>query len=147
MTFKDFIIGLSVNNVFNPDVSLLSGTSRRLPISANLMVGGFLDLAPKYILFPHATAVYNQDEYYASAGLKFNTPYVNLAGAYSKDKLREDLSASIGMNYKRTFFGLTYAQPMNTDGPGEFRVFLNSSLIRDFEAFQSDFAKKIKQFY
>lgn len=148
LQYNDLIASLSLQNILNPDVSLIDGEGRRLPLSANLMVGGFLHLGEKYTLFPSAIAVYNNEGYYAKTSLDFNTPYFNLAAAYIADELQQDLNATLAMHYKRMYFGLIYSQPIEgLDNGPELRVFLNSALFKDKKLFKSDFAKQIAKFY
>ncbi len=148
MQYKELIVSLGLQNIMNPDVSLVNGTTRKLPMSVNLMVGGFLNLGKNNTLFPSVIGVYNADGYYAKASLDLNTQYFNIATAYIADHNQQDFAATLAMHYKKMYFGLIYSQPLaGLDNNPVFRVFLNTGLFKDRKLFKSKFADNISKFY
>ena len=148
MQYNDLLVSLSLDNILNPNVSLVEGQNRALPFSANVLVGGFLNIGKNYTFFPSAMAIVNQDGFFAKAGLDFNTPYFNISGAYIKDDIQTDIKGSLAMHYKKMYFGLVYSQPIEgMNSKPTFRIFLNSSLFKDRKLFKSNFAKEVAKFY
>jgi hypothetical protein len=148
MTYKNLIVGLSVENLLKQNVSLVRGEARNLPFTGNLMVGGFLNLGENITLFPSALAVYTPDDFYTKASLDFNANKFNFAAAYTLENEVQDLSGSIGFRYKKMFMGVSYAHPLTDESQlPRFNLFFNSTLIKGMDMFRSDFAKQMKKFY
>ncbi len=148
MAYKDFIMGVSVENLIKQNVSLVKGEARNLPFTGNLVVGGFLDLGPKITLFPSALAVYTPDDFYTKAGLDISTEKFNIGAAYTMENEVQDLSASVGFRYNKMYFGLQYAHPLTDENDlPRFNLFLNTSLIKGMDMFKSKFAKQMMKFY
>ena len=147
LNYEGLLVAVGVNNLTNPSTALVEGQSQRLPLRANATVGGFLDLGV-LTFFPNAIAVYSPDEFFTKIGLDIHSQYVNLSAAYIADDLQQDISFTLASHYKKTFFGISYAQPLNEqDGIGDIRVFLNSSLFNSMNLFRSGFAEQIEKFY
>ena len=148
MQFKKLILSLAVSNISNPAVSMIEGEKRNLPLSADIMLGGFVKLGENITLFPSAIATFNNENYFVRTAVNMNTKYFNLNAAYLSDDIRQDISASLGFHYKKSFFGLKFDQPLGSSAQDPiFQIFLNSGIFKDRKMFKSDFAKQIGLFY
>ncbi|MFY0642923.1 MAG: type IX secretion system membrane protein PorP/SprF [Bacteroidia bacterium] len=149
VNWKNLLVSAAINNAFSPDVSLLQGEERELPLQVNMTVGGFLNLGENTTLFPSYIGVYQKDDFLSRLSLNLHTKHFNVAGMYTADKTQSDLTASLAMHYKRSFFGLSYSQQLDggVDNSPVFKVFINSSLFKSAKLFKSKFAKDIYEFY
>lgn len=153
MKYKNLMLGLSVENLLQQDVSLSKLETRKIPFTGNFIVGGFLSLGEKATLFPSAVAVFSNDDIYAKASVDLSTEKWIFSSAYSTENLLQDISASVAFKYKKTIVGLKYAMPLSSSNTGlandipSFNIFLNSTLVKGVKLFKSDFAKEMKKFY
>ncbi|MBT8326393.1 MAG: type IX secretion system membrane protein PorP/SprF, partial [Bacteroidia bacterium] len=69
MKYNNLMVGLSVENLLQQDVSLSKLESRKIPFTGNFIVGGFLPLGEKATLFPSAVAVFSSDDIFAKASI------------------------------------------------------------------------------
>mgnify|MGYP001579282146 FL=1 len=152
VNYKNLMAGLSIENFLGSNVSLSEAETRKLPFTANLVLGGFVGVG-KNTLFPALVLVANQDDFYTKASLDFSTEKMNFATAYISEPQRTDISGSIAYKGKKSFYGIKYLHPLNDDTGGlvntvpTFSLFLNSTLFKSRNLFKSDFAKKMKQLY
>jgi hypothetical protein len=153
MKYKSLMVGLSIENLLQQDVSLSKLETRKIPFTGNFILGGFLGLGEKATLFPSAVAVFSNEDIYAKASIDLSTEKWIFSSAYSTENLLQDLSASVAFKYKKTIIGLKYAHPLSTSSSGlrndipSFNIFLNSTIVKGVKLFKSDFAKEMKKFY
>jgi hypothetical protein len=154
MSYKSLILGASVENFIGQNVSFDKSDDRKLPLTANILVGGFLNIGEKLIVFPSGLFIANKNDMYAKATLDLSFEKFNITTAYIQENDLQDLSAALGFRFKKTFAGIKYNHPLSsgatsriqTDLPS-FNLFLNSTLFKSRDLFKSDFAKKMKRFY
>ncbi len=154
MSYKDLILGASIENFLGQDVSLIALESRKVPFTANVILGGFLSIGEKWVIFPSALLMANEEEVYTKATLDLSADKLNFTAAYILENNLQDLSASIGYRFKKTFAGIQYVHPISGDNTARiqsdlpsFNLFLNSTLFKNRDVFKSDFAKKMRLFY
>lgn len=148
LTYKKLLASLSVNNALSPNVSLIEGTERRLPLTAQFLLGGFVGLGKKATLFPYANVSIFNNEYFTELNMVLKTQYINIGGSYINDSGEHGFSANLASRYKSSFFGINYTQSLSETNPvGEFRVFVNSSIFKNIGINKSSFAKEMSFFY
>jgi len=154
MSYKNLIMGVSVENFLGQDVSFNKLESRQLPVTANLLVGGFLGIGEKLVVFPSALLVTSEDDFYTKATLDLSFEKFNITTAYIQENDIQDLSAALGIRFKKTFAGVKYTHPLSGDDTNRiqtdlpsFNLFLNSTLFKNRDLFKSDFAKRMRRFY
>lgn len=148
--YDNLLISASIDNLLNPNVSLIEGEKRRLALNTNVMIGGFMHPTKDLTIYPSLIAIYQaNEEYLLKGGVDINYKYANVSAGYLNDGITDALTASIGFHYKKTFFGLQYDGGLNSTinaGPS-LQVFINSGIFKDRKLFKSDFAKQIGLFY
>lgn len=154
MSYKNLLLGVSIENFLGQNVSLDKLESRELPFTANLLVGGFLNIGEKLIVFPSALVIANEDDFYTKGTLDLSFEKLNITAAYIQENDIQDLSAAVGFRFKKTFAGVKYSHPLSGDNASRiqtdlpsFNLFLNSTLFKSRDLFKTDFAKRMKRFY
>ncbi len=154
MSYKNILMGVSVENFLGQNVSLDNLESRQLPFTANLLIGGFLNIGEKLVVFPSALVVANEDDFYTKGTLDLSFEKLNITAAYIQENDIQDLSAAVGFRFNKTFAGVKYNHPLNGDNAARiqtdlpsFNLFLNSTLFKSRDMFKSDFAKRMRRFY
>lgn len=152
--YNNLFAGLSIENLLQQNVSLDASAARKLPVTANLVLGGFMGLGDKITLFPSAVLVSSGSEIFARASLDLSTEKVNFGAAYTTEEQRQDIKGTLAFKInKKTFLGISYAHPLSgTTGSlvnttPEFGIFFNQTVLKDANIFKSDFAKQMKKFY
>lgn len=148
MSYHELFMGVSLENIIKQNVSLVENESRNIPLTANLVVGGFLDVTKEFVVFPSLMAVYTQDDIFGKASVNLAIKEFNLASAYTFEDEVRDLSASVGYRFKKSIVGINYTHPLtDVDQLPRFELYFNSSLLKGLDVFKSDFAKHMKHFY
>lgn len=150
MTYKNFLLGASIENFLGQNVSLSKLESRAKPFTANLMAGGFLSIGKKLTAFPSVVAVSDGTEFYTKAGLDLSTEKLTLGAAYIMEQDLQDISASVAIKVKKIFAGVRYNHPVggsSLNALPSFNLFFNTGLFKSRDMFKSDFAKQMKKFY
>lgn len=151
MTYKNLLLGASIENFLGQDVSLSKLETRTKPFTANLMLGGFLSIGEKITLFPSVVAVSDGTDYYSKAGIDLSTEKLTLGASYILEQDIQDISASIAIKYKKIFAGVRYNHPLvssnNINTLPSFNLFFNTGLFKSRDLFKSDFAKQMRKFY
>ncbi len=154
LNYKNLIVGISIENMLQQNVSLAIGNERKIPFTSNLVIGGFVNISDNITLFPAAIAVLAGKDFYTKASIDLSSKKVNFTAAYTAENELQDISAAIGFRVKeKTLFGLRYAHPLSQGGSGlvniipSFNIFLNSTVFKSTNLFKSDLAKQMKKFY
>lgn len=152
--YNNLFAGLSVENLLQQNVSLDASTKRKMPITANLVLGGFMGLGDNFTLFPSAVLVSAGDEVFARASLDLSTAKVNFGASYTSEDQRQDVTGTLAFKIKKkTFLGISYSHPLGgtsstvVNTTPEFGLFFNQTLFKGANLFKSDFAKQMKKFY
>lgn len=148
--YDNLILSASIDNLLNPNVSLIEGDKRRLALNTNVMIGGFIHPSQELTIYPSVIATYQaNEEYFMTGSLDLNYKWANLRAGYVNDGISDALTGTLGFHYKKTYFGLQYDEGLSSvvnAGPS-LQVFVNSGLFKDRKLFKSDFAKQIGLFY
>ncbi|PCJ67737.1 MAG: hypothetical protein COA58_00965 [Bacteroidetes bacterium] len=148
--FKNLIVGASVENILGQNVSLSKLSSRHIPFTANLMVGGFLNIGENVTIYPSAIAVFNKDDVYGKANFNVSTRRMNFNASYIQENEFQDISGSIAVRLNKIFAGIKYTHPITSasiNAQPSFNLFFNSTIFKSRKFNKSDFALKMKKFY
>lgn len=153
ITYKNLMLGASLQNFIGANVSMTTLEKRTVPFSANLMLGGFINLGKKATIFPSAIVFKNKDQFYAKAGLDFSTKHFNISSAFITDNDFSEINASAAYKFRKIFAGIEYTQPVAEganlllDVSPTINLFINSTLFKSRSLFKSKFAKQMKKLY
>ncbi|MFT4827105.1 MAG: hypothetical protein ACI96L_000389 [Paracoccaceae bacterium] len=148
--YKNLLFGISAKNIIGQNISFVNGEERRVPLTTNMIVGGFVNLGDKITFFPSALFSATQDDIYAKGSLDITTKRFNISSAYIRTDFIEQLNGTIGIKFKKTLVGLKYTHQITSavtnEQPG-FNLFLNTTMFKSRSLFKSDFAKQMKKLY
>lgn len=149
LQYDNLILSASLDNLLNPNVSMIEGDKRRLPLNANVMIGGFISPSKELTIYPSFISTLQADEnYFMNGSIDVSYKYANLRVGYFANGANDGLTGTLAFHYKKTYFGLQYADNSGfTTNIPTFQVFVNAGLFKDRKLFKSDFAKQIGQFY
>lgn len=146
---EKFILGASFNHLTRPDVSILSNTSHKLPIEADLQFGGFFETKGGIQIFPNLISSVMGSAWYTAAGLSVGKNQISFTSQYERSGNFEQVDLGFAFRHKRYFFAASYAQPLRESGfNAEFlRITLNSTLRYKKLLKKEGLLRKLANFY
>lgn len=149
VSYRFLMAGVSIDNFVGQDVSLSKIDVRKVPFTANFIVGGFFGIGDKLTIFPSAVGVVNADNMYVKASADVALEKWLFSASYFLEDELTNASVTAGYRYKKTLIGLKYTQPIEgqLDALPGINLFINGTLFKSRDLFKSDFAKQMRRFY
>lgn len=154
VVFNKMLFSISADNIIPRDISLDRNQERIQPMYVNAVLGGFLPIGQKVLLFPKVMYSMGGDETFLRSGIDINASRFTLNTTYNIEEEITSLDLGLAVNYKMVFGGVRYSTELeNTSTTGglnsepTYTMFLNIALFKNKKETPSDFINMFKGIY
>jgi hypothetical protein len=154
INYKNLFATVGLDNIISPNVSLVENDSRKLPLSGNLVVGGFLNAGKNFTIFPSVLVDYSDQNSYGKASIGLASEKITFSASYIMENdivSSQEFSGALAYRYKKNaLIGLQYTHPVSggaINALPRYNIYLNASIFKGPKLFMSELSKQMQRFY
>lgn len=150
MLYKNLVLGVSLNHVNRPDISVQSSIKEKANLAVNAHLMGFFTLGKLVTVIPTGVYAIQKDDVFSSYGISLNKNNFTLSGQY--ESLNKETGYDVGITYrfkKRHLLNVSYRTNLATTGlqqDGIFSATINSNIFKPKKELEG-ILDKIKALY
>ena len=131
--FKNLLLGITVNHINRPDISVQKGVEQLMDLSYNAQLMGFVKLGELLTIIPTGVYARQQDDVFSSYGVSLNRNTWTFTGQY--EALNDQIGYDFGLTKrfkKRYLLNISYRSNLATENTkdGYLSATVNATLFK-----------------